>query len=241
MSASRLGYLAAAALLVAIFLSLSAWQYGQGEQKQQWIDAWQAALAAPPVEMAAALRGSTPRTIADTFVPDEGAGWILLDNQRRGAEVGVKAYRILRSAEGVRVLADFGWVPWPSRDQLPSLDPPPASVPVLGLWVDWPGQGIALGPNPLDPARRREPVLLTYLDRGELASWAGLSLAAGVLRVGPESPYGFVRELAPLPNTLPPDQHYGYALQWFGFAVALVVIVVVLSWKHRAGSTTPNE
>ena len=51
----------------------------------------------------------------------------------------------------------------------------------------------------------------------------------------------FVRELAPLPNTLPPDQHYGYALQWFGFAVALVVIVVVLSWKHRAGSTTPNE
>ena len=126
-------------------------------------------------------------------------------------------------------------------DQLPSLDPPPASVPVLGLWVDWPGQGIALGPNPLDPARRREPVLLTYLDRGELASWAGLSLAAGVLRVGPESPYGFVRELAPLPNTLPPDQHYGYALQWFGFAVALVVIVVVLSWKHRAGSTTPNE
>lgn len=238
---ARLGYLAAACLLAAVFFSLSAWQYGRGEQKQHLLEDWQSALAQPPIDMSAALRGNTPVPVADRFVPDPAAGWILLDNQRRGREVGLKAYRVLRSAEGVRLLADFGWLPWPSRAQLPILAEPEALLSTGGLWVDWPGQGIALAPNPLDEGRRGEPVLLAYLDRVEIESWIGQKLAPGVLRIAPDATFGFVRELEALPNTLPPEKHFGYALQWFGFGITVLVVTFVLMWKNRSRSRDSEQ
>lgn len=230
----RLAWAAVACAACALFLSLSAWQYGRGEQKQAMLEAWQLALQDQPVDMAEALRGTTPHPVRDRLAPDPSTGWLLLDNQRRGAEVGLKAYRILRTREGAFVLADFGWMPWPSRERLPDLQVLHEPLMLSGLWVEWPGQGIALAPNPFADDSRNLPVLLAYLDRSELESWSGLVLAPGVLRVDAESAFGYIRELDPLPNTLPPEKHFGYALQWLGFAITVLVIAAVLLRRTRS-------
>jgi cytochrome oxidase assembly protein ShyY1 len=39
------------------------------------------------------------------------------------------------------------------------------------------------------------------------------------------------RDLDILPNTLPPDRHLGYAVQWFGLALAVLVTALVVTFR----------
>ena len=54
-----------------------------------------------------------------------------------------------------------------------------------------------------------------------------------VLRLDPDLPLGYTRDLALLANTLPPDKHRGYALQWFALALAVLVTALVLSLRKK--------
>ena len=60
-----------------------------------------------------------------------------------------------------------------------------------------------------------------------------MPLAARVLRLDPALPIGFARDLDVLPNTLPPERHRGYALQWFGLSATLLAITVFLFVRRR--------
>jgi len=43
-----------------------------------------------------------------------------------------------------------------------------------------------------------------------------------------------IDELA-LPNTLPPEKHRGYAVQWAALSLGTVLVLGVLTWKRRSG------
>jgi len=53
------------------------------------------------------------------------------------------------------------------------------------------------------------------------------------LRLDPSMAIGYARDLELLPNTLPPDRHLGYAVQWFALAAAVLVIALVLTVRRR--------
>ena len=57
--------------------------------------------------------------------------------------------------------------------------------------------------------------------------------ATRVLRLDPALPFGDERDLDLLPNTLPPQRHLGYAVQWFGLALTVLVVAVVLERRRR--------
>ncbi|WP_343123727.1 SURF1 family cytochrome oxidase biogenesis protein, partial [Xanthomonas translucens] len=57
-----------------------------------------------------------------------------------------------------------------------------------------------------------------------------------VLRMDPALPLGYPRDLDMLPNTLPPERHLGYAVQWFGLALAVLLTAGLLSWRTRKGA-----
>lgn len=40
------------------------------------------------------------------------------------------------------------------------------------------------------------------------------------------------RDLEILANTLPPERHLGYAVQWFGLALATLVIALAMTWRR---------
>ena len=58
-------------------------------------------------------------------------------------------------------------------------------------------------------------------------------LTPRVLRLDPAMALGQARDLDVLPNTLPPEKHLGYAVQWFGLALAALVTALVLTFRTR--------
>jgi cytochrome oxidase assembly protein ShyY1 len=67
----------------------------------------------------------------------------------------------------------------------------------------------------------------------ELAAALGQpKLARRVLRLDPAMALGYPRDLDMLANTLPPERHLGYAVQWFALAAAMLAIALILSFRR---------
>ncbi len=71
-------------------------------------------------------------------------------------------------------------------------------------------------------------------DLAAVADALGLpALAPRVLRLDPDLPMGYARDLEVLANTLPPERHLGYAVQWFALSAAVLVIALLLTLRAR--------
>lgn len=227
-----------ALLAVLLFCLLGRWQLQRMHGKQALLDA-QAAAASQALALTDALaQRAAVQGIADhgRFLP----GWVLLDNQMRQGRAGVKAYRPFRSDAGAVVLVDLGWHPLPADRALPRFAEPPSPVAVRGLLAPPPAPGLALGPM-AEPAGRGR-WLASRLQPAQLAPLLGLAtLPPQVLRLDPALPFGEARDLDLLPNTLPPQRHLGYAVQWFALALAVLVVALVLELRRarslRAGGS----
>ena len=118
---------------------------------------------------------------------------------------------------------------------------PEGDVAVRGLLAPPPSPGLRLGTG-IAPAG--EAWLLTRVEPDAIAAAAGLDrpLAPRVLRLDPALPFGHARDLEVLPNTLPPERHVGYAVQWFGLAATVLVVALVLTLRRRRRRTPrPGE
>ena len=62
------------------------------------------------------------------------------------------------------------------------------------------------------------------------------ALPPRVLRLDPALPLGYVRDLDILPNTLPPQRHLGYAVQWFALAAAVLATALLLTFRKPRSS-----
>jgi surfeit locus 1 family protein len=234
----RLLPLLLAVLVAAGCTALGLWQIDRAAQKTAWLEVYQAALDSTHLlPLASALDDSAalPRRVEGRVEVAEELPWLLLDNQRRGANIGVRAYRvafIAGAAPARALLLEYGWLPLPPDRTLPSLPAPDRSLQLTGLLLPAPSAGLRLGNNP--PARAQvAPLLVAYIDTAELATQLGIPLHASVLRPDPDPSFGFERDREALPNTLPPEKHYGYAFQWFGLAATVVIITLVLLLRRR--------
>lgn len=225
-----------AVLAMSLFGSLGAWQWGRAEQKRAMLDETTRVLAerqAQPLGLAADKARSQAydwATGGGEFLP---APAILLDNQTRHRQPGVRVYRVFQPNAGAPLLVELGWLPVPGDRAMPAVAPLSGQQRVAGLLVPPPSEGIAKAP----PTPQADGSLLVIaLQRDEIAQALGLSsLAPRVLKLDPDLPLGYARDLDVLPNTLPPERHVGYAVQWFGLAGAVFVTALVLTWRSRRG------
>ncbi len=223
------------ALVVAgVFCGFGAWQLQRMHQKQAMLEQVPANGTAA-VTLDQALR--TPQALhwlrdRLQFLP----GTVLLDNQLRDGRAGVKVYQAARAVEGAAVLVDLGWLPLPADRQMPTVVPQQGAQVLEGLWAPAPSSGLTLGP-PLSATPQAQTWLATRLELPAIAQQLGLppdGLAPRVLRLDPALSLGYTRDLELLPNTLPPSRHLGYAVQWFGMALAVLAIAGILHWRRRA-------
>ena len=238
MSARRLplwvGWLLAL-VVAALCVSLGFWQLQRMHAKQALLDD-----SAQVLEQ----RRQQPLTLAADAARARDFDWaagtghfaplpaVLLDNQNRDGRAGVRAYRVfLPAQEGATpVLVELGWLPLPGDRRLPGVDVP-AVEQVSGLLLPPPSAGLAA---PVLATQADGTLLAVVLDLPALAAALDLpALAPRVLRLDPTLPMGYVRDLDLLPNTLPPQQHLGYAVQWFALAAAMLVIAALLTWRMR--------
>jgi cytochrome oxidase assembly protein ShyY1 len=227
---SRFAWLLAGLMLALAFAALGRWQLQRGQEKQHMLD------------QVAAIGGSAPRTLAAAreaggYTRAAGDGRfltgpvLLLDNQRRGANVGVRVLAPFRASDGTALLVDLGWLAVPGDRRLPDVTLPPGPQSLSGLLAPPPAAGIAMGPasTPAGPNRR----LLTRVDLAALSADLGQTLAPRILRLDPSLPLGYARDLDVLPNTLPPERHRGYALQWFGLALTTLLLSLYFAFFRR--------
>lgn len=223
----------AAVLVIVAFCQLGRWQLQRMHQKEALL-AQQAPARAQPMALAQAL--AAPPVLR--WVDDHGhflPGLLLLDNQTREGRAGLKVYQPFRSDAGARVLVDLGWVPMPPDRTLPALLPRQGSARLAGLLAPPPASGIALGPA-LTATAQPGVWLASRMPPDETAAALNLpprALPTRVLRLDPALPGGYARDLALLPNTLPPSRHLGYAVQWFALAFTVLVVALVLEFRRR--------
>lgn len=234
------GWLLALAV-IAGFARLGVWQSQRAVEKQAMLDEAAQVLTS---RKSAGLDAAADPQAQERYQWARGTGefapgpqW-LLDNQQRDGRVGVQAYRIFVPDRGLPLLVDLGWLPLPGDRAMPSVERPDGHITVEGLLAPPPSGGIALGAG---MAEQPEGWLMLRLDIPAISAAVGTPLAARVLRLDPASPLGYERDLALLPNTLPPAKHRGYALQWFGLALAVLATALILTFrKPRRRRRRPN-
>jgi surfeit locus 1 family protein len=221
-----------ALLGIALFARLGFWQLARMHEKQAMLDAVQATLAArrpQPLALAAdatRARGYDWSAGAGRF---RAARAVLLDNQERDGRIGVRAYCVFAPAAARPLLVELGWLPVPGDRRMPHVACPHDVRAVAGLLAPAPSAGLARGVATPQPDGS---LLVVALDLSLLRTSLGApDLAPRVLKLDPALPFGYPRDLDVLPNTLPPQRHLGYAVQWFGLALTVLVTALVLSFR----------
>lgn len=238
------------ALLVAAgFAQLGRWQLARMHEKQAMLEAAAAALdRGHPQPL---LLASDPARAQD-YDWAAGRGTVLdatlwLDAQQRAGRVGVRMYCVLLPDDGVQaVLVDAGWWPLAGNRELPAAGCPAGVGQALrGLLAPPPTPGLAHG-----EALARQPGSRWLASRMELPAIAaalGLraAIAPRVLRLDPQARQGDAgmqaasgeRDLDILPNTMLPERHLGYAVQWFGLALTVLVVAATLTFRMKKKAT----
>ena len=239
------------ALIVAAgFASLGRWQLARMHEKQAMLDEASHVLdrsVAQPV-----LLASDPaRVKAYDWAHGQGQmdqRTLWLDNQRRAEHIGVRMYCLLfPDVGGQAILVDAGWWPLDGHRALPAVGCPVAvQQQVRGLLAPPPSEGLAHGQALV--ALEDSRWLASRMDMPAIAQVLGLpaqGLAPRVLRLDPVHENGDAgvmlapgeRDLDILPNTMQPERHLGYAVQWFGLALTVLIVALVMTFRAKKHDT----
>jgi len=234
---SVLAWLLLAAGLV-LFASLGRWQLQRAVAKEQLLATYAASEHAPPRPFATLsqtpLVDENPRVSVRGHYLPERSYW--LDEQPHAGQFGVMAIEVFEpEGDTRRLLVNRGWVAWShaqgTAPKIPSL--PTGEVELHGVYAPPPGGGLRVGGDALQE-QKRWPKLTLYVDTAQMAVDIGADLYPRLLLLDADASSGFVREWKP--EIMPPERHRGYALQWFSFAIAALVIFFVLHWRRPAPS-----
>ncbi|HET6431961.1 SURF1 family protein [Dyella sp.] len=219
-----------------LFVRLGLWQLHRADEKDALLRRYATSVSAPLRDFAE-IAAMPPET-SYPHVQIQGrylANRVyLLDNPRHDALGGVEVYAPFHVAEGDRLLlVDLGFLPGngtAAAPQVPAL--PTGAVTLQGLYVPPPGVALEMGGDAL--ARQQTwPKKTIYLDPEQVAADLGRMLYPRVLALDPDPAAIFVRKRTLDFSAMPPSRHRAYAFQWFTFAVAAVVIFLVLHRKRR--------
>lgn len=218
---------------VAAFAFLGFWQLQRAQDKEMLLAGFAATDSRATVTLEQARRiaaGAVHPHVRVVGRFDPLRSW-LHDDQVRDGRQGVMAWALFAPADGsLPLLVNRGFVAR-SHDAAALQVPPLAhgELELTGLYAAPPGSGLRLGGNRL-PLQGDWPKTTIYIDPGEIGEDAGLRIDTRVLLLDAEPGSGFARDWTP--QILPPERHRGYALQWFAFAVAALVIFIVLHWRR---------
>jgi cytochrome oxidase assembly protein ShyY1 len=197
-------------LLIALGLMLGAWQWQRAEEKRDYL----------------ARLADAPTLVAPSRVPPEGSRVHLrgryvpeatrfLDNRVLDGRVGVAVLTPLIDDQGRWWLIERGFVPIGPRREDPIVDTPSGQVEVSGQWQVAGERAPVFGPN--RQGRWLQSIVLdAWQPAGRFAhpGWLHQMSGAGHFASWWK------------PSVMPPSRHIGYAIQWWGLALAAAAVMV---------------
>lgn len=221
-------------LVSGAMCALGMWQIDRGVSKRQMLAQQEAAIKSAP----------EPFSSSSAEVPDYGHRYtvtgrmdaehqILFDNQVFDEKVGYGVWTPMVLADGRRVLIDRGWVPLGrgGRSDVPEPSSPTGELTMTGLWRDLPEPGMRLSDD-LACEGAGWPRVLNYPTIESIQCHFDGPVVDGLLLLDEDDARGFARNWQAGLTRMPPVRHYGYALQWFAMAVAVLAIFLIVNFKR---------
>ena len=223
--------------MLGLLLRLGFWQLDRAAYKDALDASFQRAEDAAPVPPRSLLGAGTAedqwryRKVSLEGVAGAGRQY-LLDNRTHRGRAGYHVLTVVMEG-GRGVIVNRGWAPAnPDRSKLPALPVESAAARYSGRLVPPPRPGLLLGDAGYGGDRWPRVVQRVELDT--MSKELGVELMPAVVLLDPAHPACLVCQWKP-GGGVSADRHRGYALQWFSLAVALVVLVGVVTarWVRR--------
>jgi surfeit locus 1 family protein len=223
-----------AGFFLPVLVGLGTWQLERAGEKETQLEQWQkeAGDLNWPQQLTEGLEAGQPVSISGRY---SDISW-LLDNRTRDGAPGYEVLTLFYPDEGSPVVVNRGWVQAPRRrDQLPDISHPSGELVVKGRLSEFPEPPVL---KSVPSGKTDWPKRTQSLSHGQ-AQEIQDDVASLVLRLsGTEQPGAYRADWAP--DRMGPQTHYGYAVQWFSLAIALVILTVVASYR-KTGTSKHND
>lgn len=211
-------------LAIVVLVKLGFWQIDRGQEKQAIIDQHAAGQSAgpQPLQQSSISRGELQQDdrvqVSGRFVTNQ---YLLIDNQTFGGRVGYHVVALLEVDELREAIpVNLGWIAIPGRrDILPEVELPSGALTVEGR-VNLPAER----PFLLSEQQFSSdlPQRIQYLELAPLSSALEQPLPYFSILLDESASFGFARDWPVVIGE--PHRHYAYAVQWFGLAIAALVV-----------------
>ena len=204
---------------VAVLTSLGFWQLDRMEEKRVYLDEMEARIANAPVPLP-----DVPEEGRDKFqaVVAEGrftGEYLEVLAGQKGASPGVMVIEAFQLADGRRIMVQRGFV----EEEARAVPRPPHEATVAGN-LHWPADTGSSTPPPDE----------------RTGLWFARDVPAMAAKLNTEPTLIVAREptgdgIAPMPVDTSgiPNNHWGYAIQWFLLAATWAGMTVFLLWRIR--------
>jgi surfeit locus 1 family protein len=222
-------------VFTCLFIALGFWQLSREVEKRELIQIRAERHQQPPVA-AAKLRiladvDGLPVRLQGSYLNGPA---LLLDNRVLQGQVGYELLEVFVDDQNLAFLVNRGFLAMGrTRADLPSLPDVPKETKEAYGRVYQPSSA----PYVLESVEGLSddfPVVVQQVDVGLLAQVLGRDIYPFVIRLDENDTAALPRYW---PNTImQPEQHRGYAIQWFAMALALVIAWLVFSFRTQGAS-----
>jgi surfeit locus 1 family protein len=216
---------------LGFLMSLGFWQLDRAQQKREILSKYQIDRNQLIIRLDAGMKSVDGHEYQ--YASSEGrydnAHQLFLDNRTHEGRAGYHVITpfLLRNSNAA-VLVNRGWVPiGDSRDRLPDATVSEENRRVLGRLKTPPAKVFMLGE---EEAQQGWPQRIQRIHIQALSEKLGRPLLPVVLLLDGEQADGYLRDWKPL--GFGPERNVGYAVQWFGLAVALLIIYLAVNSRR---------
>ena len=157
----------------------------------------------------------------------------LLDNKIHNGKPGLKVFSPFESINENLILVSRGWIEFEDRSNLPMIKTDRNALKIQGILRSESKDFILENDN---MKKNTNPILVQTINLDELSNYLGKPLSPYILELSELSKSAFVKTWQPI--NLSSFRHFGYAVQWFG--LGLVLIIGYLFFLRKEG-TKENE
>ena len=227
--------------LLILFISACRWQLGRAAEKEALEASFSTGagmeLLQRVISDAEAEENRYRRLqLEGRFLPEQQ---ILLDNI---VHAGINGYEVLTPfrTQNKTIMVNRGWVRAnPDRRELPDISVAGNARTVTGIVNKFPAPGMRIAAE--YPTDAPWPRRMLYPNREAISNTLNLPVMSYQILLVAEQPDGYARKWKAL--QVDPKTNYGYAFQWFAFAVLATIFYVILlrRWLYERRTEHTNR
>tara|TARA_Y100000992_G_scaffold96244_1_gene62052 strand:- start:868 stop:1575 length:708 start_codon:yes stop_codon:yes gene_type:complete len=219
--------------LLVLVLSLGVWQIDRGYKKKELENTFLERQSQPVKEIKYNIFVNSDlyrNVVLEGKYLDQ---IFLLDNKIHNGKPGLKVFSPFESINESLVLVSRGWIEFEDRSNLPMIKTERNVLKIQGILRSESKDFILENDN---MKKNTNPILIQTINLDELSNYLGKPLSPYILELSELSKSAFVKTWQPI--NLSSFRHFGYAVQWFG--LGLVLIIGYLFFLRKEG-TKENE